>query len=1700
MGLINRFFGRSDNNDFTTVAGKKSVRKSGRRTSLEQLEQRQMLSADGLAPEVLLGSTYYEESTSDDSKADILQVSFEGGAAGTVLNRVVIDGDKNGDGLTPADTFFDIESGGLGDFGAVGLTILASEGFEVTNFQVADGSPIIIFEFDGFEAGEKLVFSIDVDEKSALGNKSNAIAEGAEFEDSILTGEFSAAGFVDLTLTDRYLDFYDAKILAAEETTQLDIDLPPDNNSVIEEERVRTAGAVAHAPQVKLASISGYVYHDQSDDGTFDESEDPISGVTIELLDENRAGTGVTTVTNGDGYYEFINLTAGKYGVRETQPSDYIDGKDTAGSHGGIASNDIIVDAMLDFGDDAINYNFGELLAGSIAGRVHASNGPDCNYDTPEILLAGVKIELLDSAGTVIDTQFTDEQGRYKFTNLRPGEYQVRETQPSDYFDGSERAGTAGGQVSDDLITNIQLGSSQDAVDYDFCEHVGAMISGYVYHDRSDDGSFDSSESPIAGVTLKLLNEAGQETGKTAITDAAGFYKFNDLAPGKYSVMEVQPEGYFDGKDTAGSLGGDVSVNDMIATIMINFGDHATDNNFGELLPGSISGRVHASNDEDCDFEDPDVLLSGVVIELLDSDGNFITSTVTNAQGEYTFGNLKPGEYQVREVQPEGYYDGGQRVGTGGGSTTDASDLITNILVGSEQNVVNYDFCEHIGASISGYVYHDESDDGIFDPSEDPISGVVIELLDENGVGTNITTVTNAQGYYEFLNLTAGKYGVRETQPTAYFDGKDTVGSNDGVAGNDIITGAMLDFGDAAVQYNFGELLAASIAGRVHASNGPDCDFDNPDILLSGVQIDLLDASGDVIDTTFTDAQGRYKFEGLRPGEYQVRETQPDDYFDGAERVGTAGGGLGNDIITNIRLASAEDAVNYDFCEHVGAMISGYVYHDRSDDGSFDPSETPIAGVTLKLLNEAGEETGKVAVTDAQGFYKFNNLGPGKYTVMESQPDDYFDGKDTAGSNGGDVSVNDMIAMIMVNFGDHATDNNFGELLPGSISGRVHITDDPNCDPDDDEAPIPDVTIQLLNDNGEVIRTTKTDANGEYSFTNLEPGVYTVRELQPAGYFDGGFHIGTGLGSFFGQDTIGDIQVGSDQHFIHYDFCEMLPASLSGYVFIDGAPIVAAGTLDPANVSLFRDGLRTPDDTPLAGIKIVLLDGTSGDPIFGETPNMLPGAYPDGPVSTFTDENGFFEFDFLPGGTYAVAQIQPEDLIDGVDTPGTLGGQAINLEPNINAQGIPVIKTDSDPIATSPLLSKLSQEFGPNAIARIRLAIGQRSNENNFSEVRTQPGFIPPQEDPPLPPNPLGPPQIVLPPPPLRPLVILPETPVPIFGGSSQALGFTWHLSVINAGQPRTLRFDQAEMQLVASRFDSGQWERTQLDRAEWAVMGDEQAESIRHFVFGNDRAIPVSGDWDGDGTDEIGVFIDGAWFMDLNANGRWDKGDLWAHLGSEADRPVTGDWDGDGKTDIGIYGPAWPRDPHAIARDPGLPDVANYPTKLARKQKNMPPHLEDATSGGRLLRRTWEGDGRADVIDHVFHYGTPGDVPIAGDWNGDGIRTIGVFRDGAWMLDTDGDGRVTSADESYQFGVAGDKPAVGDWNGDGIDDIGVFRAGQWLVDSSGNRELDARDEVFELGTSDSMPIVGDWDGDGADEPGAFGSKPETIRISQKPQ
>ncbi len=141
----------------------------------------------------------------------------------------------------------------------------------------------------------------------------------------------------------------------------------------------------------------------------------------------------------------------------------------------------------------------------------------------------------------------------------------------------------------------------------------------------------------------------------------------------------------------------------------------------------------------------------------------------------------------------------------------------------------------------------------------------------------------------------------------------------------------------------------------------------------------------------------------------------------------------------------------------------------------------------------------------------------------------------------------------------------------------------------------------------------------------------------------------------------------------------------------------------------------------------------------------------------------------------------------------------------------------------------------------------------------------------------------------------------------------------------------------------------------------------------------------------------------------------------------------------------------------------------------------------GRFLidrngNHTWDGaaGGDSEVI-----FGEKGDIPIVGDWDGDGRWEVAVFRDGQWLLDFNANGRWDGAeggDRSFTFGQAGDVPVSGDWNGDGAVEVGVYRTGLWLLDANGNQQSDgpgAGDLEIRFGDARVVPLSGDWNGNG---------------------
>jgi len=800
-------------------------------------------------------------------------------------------------------------------------------------------------------------------------------------------------------------------------------------------------------------------------------------------------------------------------------------------------------------------------------------------FDVTESGIAGVSVDVtgVDDLGAAVTlTTLTDAAGSYVFTDLRPGIYEITETQPAGFLDGLDSVGSLGGTLGADTVSGIPVASGDTGIGYDFGELAPASLSGSVYLDADNDGVFDVTEVGVAGVTVTLtgIDDLGVLVIAVTTTDAAGNWAFTGLRPSDaagYTVIETQPPGLLDGGDAAGPLGGDATtVNDEVSGIVVGPGEVASGNTFGELEPATIAGTVYADADNDGILDPGEAGIAAVTVTLTGTDdlGAAVSvTTTTDAAGAYIFTDLRPGTYTVTETQPAGFLDGIDSVGSLGGTLGD--DVISAIPVAPGDTGTGYDFGELTGASVGGAVFVDADNDGVLDAGEAGIAGVTVTLTGTDDLGNTVTlsTTTAADGSFTFTDLRPGTYEITETQPAGVLDGIDTAGSLGGVVGADTIGSIVVQDGDTGTGYLFAELEPVSLGGAVYEDVSNDGVLDAGEAGIAGVTITLTgtdDLGNAVILTTVTAADGTYSFTDLRPGTYEISETQPAAFLDGIDTAGSLGGVVGADTITAIPASPGDTGTGYTFGELPTASISGAVFDDADNDGVVDAGEAGIAGVTITLTgtDDLGNAVSLTTTTAADGTYTFIDLRPGTYTVTETQPAGFLDGIDSAGSAGGVVGA-DTVTSIVLGAGVPATGYTFAELTPSTLSGAAYSDADNDGVFDAAETGIAGVTVTLAGTDdlgAAVLLTATTDATGAYSFTDLRPGTYTVTETQPAGFFDGIDTIGTQGGSVSANDEL-TISLAPATTGTGNLFGELEPAAIGDYVWLD---IDDDGVQDPA--------------------------------------------------------------------------------------------------------------------------------------------------------------------------------------------------------------------------------------------------------------------------------------------------------------------------------------------------------------------------------------------------------------------------------------------------------------------------------------------------------------------------------------------------------
>jgi uncharacterized repeat protein (TIGR01451 family)/gliding motility-associated-like protein len=427
-------------------------------------------------------------------------------------------------------------------------------------------------------------------------------------------------------------------------------------------------------------------------------------------------------------------------------------------------------------------------------------------------------------------------------------------------------------------------------------------IGDYVFTDVNKDGIQNAGDTPLAGIKVQLYKSDGVTFIEEVTTDINGKYLFDSLQTDNYKVKFILPSGSTfspTGAGTNTALDSDAGINGFSAIIPIDVeGTGKAKDNLdidagiiGNL--GSIGDFVFRDDNQNGIQDAGEPGIAGVKVNLYKG-AVFQTSVTTDANGIYTFGGLTSGAYQVEVVAPiqsiftkanQGTDDTKDSdVGTNGKSQLINID-VTKLATDALRNNPNIDAGIIPLGSIGDYVFNDNNGNGIQDTGDTKIVGLKVTLTDVNGVIIT-STVTDANGIYEFI-VPSGMYFVIFDKPTgSTFSptgaGTPTTDSDADATGKSskITIDATKPIGDPA--RNNKDVDAGLIPNKgtigdtVFTDSNGNNKEDAGDPGLSGVTVELYDATGTTkLQTTATDANGKYLFTGLISAGYKVKFVLP---------------------------------------------------------------------------------------------------------------------------------------------------------------------------------------------------------------------------------------------------------------------------------------------------------------------------------------------------------------------------------------------------------------------------------------------------------------------------------------------------------------------------------------------------------------------------------------------------------------------------------------------------------------------------------------------------------------------------------------------------------------------------------------------------------------------------------------------------------
>jgi uncharacterized repeat protein (TIGR01451 family) len=420
------------------------------------------------------------------------------------------------------------------------------------------------------------------------------------------------------------------------------------------------------------------------------------------------------------------------------------------------------------------------------------------------------------------------------------------------------------------------------------------------------------------------------------------------------------------------------------------------------------------------------------------------------------------------------------------------------------------------GVTISGFVYNDVNNNGLFETGETPIGNNPIELHNSSGVVVGSTT-TDGNGFYQFKTDATIDQTPQTLTKTVAFPSTATNFSLQGLLDQfDPSLGALQEIDMTH---------AGSITSDIKVEN---TSTSSGSIINGTVAGDLtLQAPGGVNDKL---SLSQYA------GTFNAQV-----YDQSLDFAGASGSDFGQ------KTANGSDSIVLTGSQMTPFIGTGQVQVTESAEAT-----STAGGGGNVVVNVVS--TGLANITVVYKYVPDNSLKPGTYTIVETQePPGYFPGKNSQNGVILNTPPGTEVIPVTITTGD-SPNNDFGKLRASSLAGTVYFDANDNGQLDSGEPGISGVTLTLTGTDvtgAAIHQTTTTDTNGNYKFDTLQQGTYTVTETPPAGYLDGAATAGS-VGGSAGVEMISNVNMPPNTDAVNYNFGELKGGSLSGFVYLDG--------------------------------------------------------------------------------------------------------------------------------------------------------------------------------------------------------------------------------------------------------------------------------------------------------------------------------------------------------------------------------------------------------------------------------------------------------------------------------------------------------------------------------------------------------------------